>query len=155
MGRNTKTLAESTGNLTIEQQEAKKETEKAMHDLQNLEDEAPKWLDATARKEYKRIVPLLKELPIASLDLALVSAYCQAYSDYQRASVELASSETVTFTERGSKVNPWHRVKVDSFNIINSIAPKLGLTIDSRMKIFTPQAKSKEPDDPMKGFYNE
>ncbi|WP_337227974.1 phage terminase small subunit P27 family [Staphylococcus succinus] len=152
MGRNTKTLAESTGNLTIEQQEAKKLTEKAMHDLQDLDNKAPDWLDATARKEYDRIVPLLKELPIASLDLALVSAYCQAYSDYQRASVELASGETVTFTERGSKVNPWHRVKVDSFNIINSIAPKLGLTIDSRMKIFTPQSKTKEPDDPLKDF---
>lgn len=152
MGRNTKLLSETKSHLSTDEKEAKKQTEKAIFDLQNIDSDPPNWLDATARKEYERIVPLLKELPIASLDLALVSAYCQAYSDYQRASVELASGETVTFTERGSKVNPWHRVKVDSFNIINSIAPKLGLTIDSRMKIFTPQSKTKEPDDPMKDF---
>lgn len=152
MGRNMKSLEESKGNLTVEQQEAKKITEKAMKDLQKIEKKPPDWLDGTAKNEYNRIIPLLQELPIASLDLALVSSYCQAYSDYQRATVELTSGETVTFTERGSKVNPWHRVKVDSFNIMNSIAPKLGMTIDSRMKIFTPKANEKKPDDPMGDF---
>jgi P27 family predicted phage terminase small subunit len=152
MGRNLKLLAENKGNLTVKQQEDKKTAEKSMQELEPLEVNPPDWLDGTAKKEYNRIIPLLQELPIASLDLALVSAYCQAYSDYQRATVELASGETVTFTERGSKVNPWHRVKVDSFNIINSIAPKLGLTIDSRMKIFTPTENKKEEADPMARF---
>lgn len=133
-----------TGNLTTEQQEAKKSGEKAMDKLKPLEKNAPSWLDATATIEYNRILPLLQELPVKSLDLALVSSYCQAYSDYQRATVELKHGETVTFTERGSKVNPWHRVKIDSFNIMNSIAPKLGMTIDSRMKIFTPKISEKD-----------
>ncbi|KRG09879.1 MULTISPECIES: phage terminase small subunit P27 family [Staphylococcus] len=152
MGRNLKLLSENKGNLTVEQQESKKEAEKSIRDLEPLENKPPDWLDGTAKIEYNRIIPLLQELPIASLDLALVSAYCQAYSDYQRATVELASGEMVTFTERGSKVNPWHRVKVDSFNIINSIAPKLGLTIDSRLKIFTPTETKKEDADPMARF---
>lgn len=152
MGRNLKLLAENKGNLTVKQQEDKKTAEKSMQELEPLEVNPPDWLDGTAKKEYNRIIPLLQELPIASLDLALVSAYCQAYSDYQRATVELTSGETVTFTERGSKVSPWHRVKVDSFNIINSIAPKLGLTIDSRMKIFTPTENKKEEADPMARF---
>lgn len=152
MGRNLKLLSENKGNLTVEQQESKKAAEKSIRDLEPLDNKPPDWLDGTAKVEYDRIIPLLQELPIASLDLALVSAYCQAYSDYQRATVELASGETVTFTERGSKVNPWHRVKVDSFNIINSIAPKLGLTIDSRLKIFIPTETKKEDADPMARF---
>lgn len=152
MGRNLKLLSENKGNLTVEQQESKKAAEKSIRDLEPLENKPPDWLDGTAKVEYNRIIPLLQELPVASLDLALVSAYCQAYSDYQRATVELASGETVTFTERGSKVNPWHRVKVDSFNIINSIAPKLGLTIDSRLKIFMPIETKKEDADPMARF---
>lgn len=152
MAKTSKLLSQTNKHYSNEEKENKKATEKAMNELQKLENKPPDWLDATARNEYTRIFPLLQELPIASLDLALVSAYCQAYSDYQRATVELASGETVTFTERGSKVNPWHRVKVDSFNIINSIAPKLGLTIDSRMKIFTPTENKKEEADPMARF---
>ncbi|PTL18523.1 phage terminase small subunit P27 family [Staphylococcus gallinarum] len=118
-----------------------------MNTLQTLEITPPDWLDATAQQEYKRIYPLLQELQIKSIDLALVSAYCQAYSDHQRATVELKSGETVTFTERGSKVNPWHRVKVDSFNIMNSIAPKLGMTIDSRIKLLGYKKDEKEKDE--------
>lgn len=153
MGRNTKMLDESKGNLTVEQQESKKAAEKALNDLQELENTPPEWLDATAKEEYNRIYPLLQELPVKSIDLALVSAYCQAYSDHQRASVELRSGETVTFTERGSKVNPWHRVKIDSFNVMNSIAPKLGMSIDSRMKIFTPKSANEKSKDPMDEFF--
>ncbi|MEP9852118.1 phage terminase small subunit P27 family [Staphylococcus aureus] len=153
MGRNTKMLDESKGNLTVEQQESKKAAEKALNDLQDLENKPPEWLDATAKEEYNRIYPLLQELPVKSIDLALVSAYCQAYSDHQRASVELRSGETVTFTERGSKVNPWHRVKIDSFNVMNSIAPKLGMSIDSRMKIFTPKSANDKSKDPMDEFF--
>lgn len=153
MGRNTKMLDESKGNLTREQQENKKNAEKALNDLQELENKPPDWLDATAKEEFSRIYPLLQELPVKSIDLALVSSYCQAYSDHQKASIELRKGETVTFTERGSKVNPWHRVKVDSFNIMNSIAPKLGMSIDSRMKIFTPKVANQKTDDPVEEFF--
>jgi P27 family predicted phage terminase small subunit len=153
MGRNTKTLEESKGHLTVEQQEGKKKAEKALNDLQDLEEQAPDWLDSIAQEEYKRIYPLLQELPVKSIDLALVSSYCQAYSDHQKATIELRKGETVTFTERGSKVNPWHRVKVDSFNIMNGIAPKLGMSIDSRMKIFTPKAANDKSSDPMDDFF--
>lgn len=153
MARPSKTLGQSTGNLTVLQQDNKKEVEEIMKGLQPLETEPPKWLSKVAKQEYKRIIPLLKELPSASLDLALVSTYCQAYADYQQATEELSKDEVVTFTERGSKVNPWHRVKVDSFNIMNSITHKIGMSIDSRIKILTPKAESKS-NDPFEDMLN-
>ncbi|MEB6263619.1 phage terminase small subunit P27 family [Mammaliicoccus sciuri] len=146
MARPNKTLGQSTGNLTVIQQENKKEVEQILKGLQPLQETPPKWLSKVAKQEYRRIIPLLKELPSASLDLALVSTYCQAYADYQMATEELAKDEVVTFTERGSKVNPWHRVKVDSFNIMNSITPKIGMSIDSRIKILTPKKDDKSID---------
>lgn len=153
MARPNKTLGQSTGNLTVIQQENKKEIEQLLKGLQPLQETPPKWLSKVAKQEYRRIIPLLKELPSASLDLALVSTYCQAYADYQMATEELAKDEVVTFTERGSKVNPWHRVKVDSFNIMNSITPKIGMSIDSRIKILTPK-KDDKSNDPFEDMLN-
>lgn len=154
MAKTSKLLSQTNKHYSKEEKELKKEAEKALKDLQKIELKPPEWLDVTAKNEYHRIVPLLRELPVASLDLALVSSYCQAYSDYQRATVELTKGEIVTFTERGSKVNPWHTVKRDSFNVMNYIAPKLGMTIDSRLKIFTPKANNDKDDDPFMDFFN-
>ncbi|WP_336832814.1 phage terminase small subunit P27 family [Staphylococcus pseudoxylosus] len=154
MAKTSKLLSQTNKHYSKKEKALKKEAEEALNNLQKIDEKPPGWLDAIARNEYVRIIPLLKELPIASLDLALVSSYCQAYSDYQRATVALTKGEVVTFTERGSKVNPWHTVKRDSFNIMNSIAPKLGMTIDFRLKIFTPKENDTKSDDPFTEFFN-
>lgn len=146
VGRPRKTLDNQKGNLTTEKQEELKETEAKLEQLTPIQKTPPSWLTAPAKKEYKRIIVLLQELNVADLDLAMITTYCQAYADFQQATKELAKDEVVTFTERGSKVNPWHRVKVDSYGIINSIAPKMGLTLDSRMKIMTPKPKEEVED---------
>lgn len=146
MARPKKPLAQQKGNLTTEKQEELKETEEKLKQLTPIQKNPPSWLTTPAKKEYKRIIKLLEELDIADLDLAMISTYCQAYADFQQATKELAKGEVVTFTERGSKVNPWHRVKVDSYGIINSIAPKMGLTLDSRMKIMTPKPQEEQVD---------
>lgn len=146
MARPKKPLAQQKGNLTTDKQEELKETEEKLKQLTPIRKTPPSWLTTPAKKEYKRIIKLLEELDIADLDLAMITTYCQAYADFQQATKELAKGEVVTFTERGSKVNPWHRVKVDSYGIINSIAPKMGLTLDSRMKIMTPKPQDEQID---------
>lgn len=146
MARPKKPLAQQKGNLTTDKQEELKETEEKLKQLTPIQKTPPSWLTIPAKKEYKRIIKLLEELDIADLDLAMITTYCQAYADFQQATKELAKGEVVTFTERGSKVNPWHRVKVDSYGIINSIAPKMGLTLDSRMKIMTPKPQDEQID---------
>lgn len=144
MGRTRKTLEQSKGNLTVLEQEKKRKVEEALSDITKLSPEPPMWLDNTAKEEYKRVYPLLQELPHSgALDLALLSAYCQAYSDYINATIRMNKDEPIIETERGTKLNQNHAIKRDALNQLNSIAPKIGMSTDSRMKIFTPKEEKK------------
>lgn len=149
MAPKRKMISETTKHYSKAEKESRKQAEKSLHELIPIQSEPPEWLDEVAQEEYHRIYPLLSELPIASLDLALVSTYCQAYSDYVDANLKLQTQDVVIETRNGTRLNPLHTVKRDSFNIINSIAPKLGLTIDSRMKIMETKNTEEKDIDPM------
>lgn len=148
-----KLLSQQKAYRTKDVQDQRKATEEAMNNLTKLAPEAPVWLDSEATKEWYRIYPLLNELPVASLDLALVSTYCQAYSDYINANKRLENEDSVVVTERGSKLNPNHTIKRDALSQLNSIAPKLGLTVESRLKIMEP--KPKQQYDPFSEFFED
>lgn len=147
MGRNRKSSDKVTGNYTIEQQESRKASEEAINSLTPISLNPPDWLDEIAQQEYRRIVPLLKELPVASLDYSLVNSYCSAYSDLVRASKRLKEEPEIIETAHGTKLNQNHIIKREAFKIINAVAPKLGMTIDSRLKIFTPKKEDKKKDE--------
>ena len=153
MPRPKKTLGQSKGNLTVLQQEEKQNAEASMSGLTKIDPTPPKWLDRTAKEEYKRVVPLLSELPIAALDLALVASYCQSFSDYINATKRMNSGDPIIETDRGTKLNQNHAIKRDALSQMNSIAPKIGMSIDSRMKIFTPKPEKKS-DDPFEVMLN-
>ncbi|MEI4774109.1 phage terminase small subunit P27 family [Staphylococcus carnosus] len=138
-----KLLSQQKSRLTKEAQDNKRDTEKAMRQLTSLAPEPPEWLDDTATDEWHRIHPLLEELPVASLDLMLVSTYCQAYSDYINATKRMNNSDVIIETERGTKLNQNHTIKRDALSQLNSIAPKLGLTVESRLKILEPKQDTK------------
>lgn len=150
MARPKKLLDQQKTRRTKEVQEELKATEEALKELTPLQKTPPNFLDKVAKAEYKRIYPLLEELPIASLDLALVVMYCQTYSNYIEASKQLAR-EKVVETERGSKLSPYYTIQRDSITAMNQIAPKLGLSLDSRMKVVTPKKEVKDID-PMSDF---
>lgn len=150
MARPKKLLDQQKTRRTKEVQEELKATEEALKELTPLQKTPPNFLDKVAKAEYKRIYPLLEELPIASLDLALIVMYCQTYSNYIEASKQLAR-EKVVETERGSKLSPYYTIQRDSITAMNQIAPKLGLSLDSRMKVVTPKKEVKDID-PMESF---
>lgn len=147
-----KLLSQQKSRLTKNTQETKKATEEALGQLTELKDTAPEWLDKTAKKEWNRILPLIRELPVAALDLALLSMYCQTYSNYINATKQL-EKEMVTVTERGTKLSSFYTIQRDSITAMNSIAPKLGLTVESRLKIVEPK-ESKESVDPFEDMLN-
>ena len=153
MGRNRKLSDNVTGNYTTEEKEARAASEQAISELTPISLTPPDWLDDIAKEEYKRIVPLLKELPVASLDYSLVNSYCMAYSDMVRASERLKEEEDIIETAHGTKLNQNHVIRREAFKVINSVAPKLGMTIDSRLKIFTP--KKEEKSDPFKEMFKD
>lgn len=149
-----KLLNQQKGNLTKDVIEKKQEQEQRMSDLQKLQIEPPEWLDETAKEEYVRIYPLLQELPIADLDLALVSTYCQTFSNYINATKRLAKESAIVETKQGTKLNQNYTLQRDSLTALNSIAPKLGLSVDSRLKIFAPKEKTVDKKDPFGDMLN-
>ena len=152
MGRTRKLTDNKKGRISNEEKEQRQEAEQLITDLTPIDVTPPDWLDDEAKKEYKRIVPLLKELPVASLDYSLVNSYCSAYSDMVKASERLKEEDDIIETAHGTKLNQNHVIKREAFKVINSVAPKLGMTIDSRLKIFTP--KTEEKKDPFKEMFS-
>lgn len=147
MPRPKKPLDQQKTRRTTEVQEELKATEEQLQQLKPLQKTPPAYLDATAKKEYKRITTLLEELPIADLDLSLVVAYCQTYSNYVQATKHLNKHGLVTETERGTKLSSYYTAQRDSTDRLISLSNKLGLNLDSRMKIVTPKKETKEKDE--------
>ena len=141
-----KLLSQQKSRRTTAVQEERQTTEDKMNELTPLQDNPPSWLDKTAKTEWKRILPLIRELPVADLDMALLAMYCQTYSNYISATKEL-DNEMVIETERGTKLSSYYTVQRDSVNTMNSIAPKLGLTVESRLKILSPDTKKEKKDE--------
>lgn len=148
MGRPRKLADKLDGHLSIADKEEREATEKNMEDLVDIDLTPPDWLDTVAKEEYERIVPLLKELPIKALDHGMVVAYCIAYSDLVRSTEELKNGPDVIETAHGTKINQYHTIRRNAIDKINSITPKLGMTVDARLKIFVP--KPEEKSDPFK-----
>lgn len=153
MARPRKTLAQQQSRRTTEVQEELKATEEKLNELTPLQNEPPEHLDDLAKEEYYRITELLAELPIASLDLSLVGAYCQTYSNYIKATEQIKTHGLVVETERGTKLSSYYTVQRDCTDRLISLSNKLGLSIDSRMRIMTPKNDVKE-DDPFGDMLN-
>ncbi|MHD0449155.1 phage terminase small subunit P27 family [Staphylococcus cohnii] len=138
-----KLLSQQKSRRTKEVQEEKQETEEAMGELIPLSDRPPDWLDKGAVEEWHRILPLIRELPVKDLDKGLLATYCQTYSNYKNATLKLQEEGMVVETERGTKLSSHYTVQRDSVNTMNSICPKLGLTVESRLKILEPKQEVK------------
>ena len=147
MPRPKKPLDQQKTRRTTQVQEELKATEEQLQQLKPLQKTPPAYLDTTAKKEYKRITTLLEELPIADLDLSLVVAYSQTYSNYVQATKHLNKHGLVTETERGTKLSSYYTAQRDSTDRLISLSNKLGLNLDSRMKIVTPKKETKEKDE--------
>lgn len=152
LGRPRKLTDNVKGNITNAEKEERLKSEEQLENFTPISLTPPDWMDDIAKEEYQRIVPLLKELPIAAVDLGLVTSYCISYSDLVRASEALKEEEDIIKTANGTKMNQYHTIRRNAMDKINSIAPKLGMTIDSRLKIVVP--KKEEKNDPFKELMN-
>lgn len=103
---------------------------------------APSWLkEKVAKKEFKRILEELKELDfISNLDVNNLAFYCEAYSNYIKATNELNNSTlTVEKTMQNGSINvvenPLINIQKKYAEEMRKFAALCGLTIDSRLKI--------------------
>lgn len=148
-----KLLSQQKAYRTKDVQEQKKATEEVMNELTPLSKEPPDFLDDDAIQEWYRVLPLINELPIKDLDKGLLATYCQTYSNYKNATLKIQEEGMVVVTERGSKLSPHYTIQRDSVNTMNAICPKLGLTVESRLKIMEP--KPKQQYDPFSAFFED
>ncbi|MDW4179503.1 phage terminase small subunit P27 family [Staphylococcus saprophyticus] len=148
-----KLLSQQKAYRTKDVQEQKKATEEVMNGLTPLSKEPPDFLDDDAIQEWYRVLPFINELPIKDLDKGLLATYCQTYSNYKNATLKIQEEGMVVVTERGSKLSPNYTIQRDSVNTMNAICPKLGLTVESRLKIMEP--KPKQQYDPFSAFFED
>ena len=149
----------SKKNFSKEEVETRKAEEKALEEFESITLTPPEHLDALAKKEYKRIVPLLKQLPIAELDLMMVTNYCQMYSSYVALSMDINNHGMMIpiydseGLETSRKVNPAFNSLVKASAELRSTCSQLGMTIDSRLKIIVPKVEKKA--DPFAEMMND
>ena len=137
-GRKYKILEQSEANLTKKQQEAKFNAEVLASDgYKLLQNSPPNRLSGVAKAEWKRIVPDLKNLPVRSVDRAMVEQYCFWYSQFVDLSKRLEM--IADLDDRMKVLNTLDKVSKN----IRSATSEIGLTVDSRMRMNVPKKEDK------------
>lgn len=146
MGRNMKVVAATKKHLTKEEKEKRKEIEeKASDGFAMLQRTPPDYLSKNAKAEYRRIIKDLRNLPIRNLDRVVLENYCVWYAVYRDVSSELDKAGYVVSDEdKGRIPNPLILTLEKATTNIRSSASQLGLTVDSRMKMFVPKTEEKK-----------
>lgn len=140
MARPRKPLAQQKGKLKVVDIQRKEMAEEKIHTDNDQLSTPPTWLiDATAKKEWKRLVEELKKIGIVgNLDLNNLGCYCNAYSNYRKVTKEMKGQPMLIekHTQFGvNKIkNPLIEVQKTYSEEMRRYAALCGLTMDSRLK---------------------
>lgn len=146
MGRKLKVVEATKKHLTKEEKEVRETAqEKASDGLTKLQITPPKHLNEVARAEYRRVINDLQSLPIRNLDRAILETYCSWYSVYKEVSLKLSETGYTVFDEQKGIIVPSPLIITleKASSNIRSAASQLGLTVDSRMKMYLPKQEEK------------
>ena len=97
----------------------------------------PTWLSTEAKREWRRIVPELERLGLATtLDRALLAVYCDAWAQFQR-TTKVLQQEGSTFTTKGGFVRQRPEVAIQraAVDTIRQLAAEFGLSPSARSRI--------------------
>lgn len=107
----------------------------------------PKHLDVEAQVEWHRAGGILQQVGLMTeLDMAVLAGYCQSYSEWARATIEIPTKGPVWLGKDGiPRLNPWLRVAKEAFERMMKNAVLLGLSPSSRvnLKVENPKPKGK------------
>ena len=114
----------------------------------------PSYLDSDAKKEWNRISKILKKYKlITQADRTALAIYCQEYSAFIRATVELSKEELVIPTVTGGiQKNPLAVLRNQSANTLVKYLNEFGLTPASRSKVA--MLENEKEDDLNQFFQN-
>ncbi|MFI3078993.1 phage terminase small subunit P27 family [Streptococcus sp. 2021WUSS124] len=146
MGRKMKVVSANKKHLTKAEKDKRKEVEELASDgLPMLSNSPPAHFNDIAKAEYRRVIKGLRMLPIRNLDRAVLESYCTWYAVYKEVSQKIDELGLVIYDEdKGWISNPLILTLEKATTNIRMTASQLGLTVDSRMKMFTPKKEEKK-----------
>lgn len=117
----------------------------------------PKWLKGDARREWQRLVPMLKRQGVATtVDRAVLAGYCQSYARWKQAEeiidrcgmvMEFQREDGSTYMQQRPEVS----IAQKSFQLMLQASARLGLDPASRSKVSVPEQERDELDDLLGG----
>ena len=117
----------------------------------NVSIHCPQYLLPDARKEWKRLAPILIQMGLlTAADVVPFAAYCTAYARWKEAEEFITQHGTIVKMPSGY----WQQVPQVSIaqtylKIMNKIAEQFGLTPSSRSRIIAGAGESAGPGDDM------
>lgn len=146
MGRKLTLLDNNKMHMTKDQIEDRKAAEKLAGDgLVEMQVTAPNHMNSIAKQEYKRVIGDLQKLPLRNLDRAILENYCLWYSIFKETSQKLREQGNTIKDEDGNYIeHPLIRTLEKATKNIKSTASELGLTVDSRLRLYLPKKDEKK-----------
>lgn len=111
---------------------------------------APSVLDAKAKKEWRRLAPILTEIGVLTpADWGVFALYCAAFSRFQSSAAHCKKYGEVVVKLSGQQaMSPHYYVMRQSGEDMRKLAGELGITPAARSKVIpTKKAKKNEFDD--------
>lgn len=110
--------------------------------------QAPRWLKAAARREWRRVARMLYNAGLLTqVDKAVLAMYCQAYGRMVEAEKELEqgmSGGEVILSDRGNLyINPWLNVATAAAKDVLRLAQELGMTPAARSRVQVERPRQK------------
>ena len=109
----------------------------------------PAWLEAEAKKEWKRLAPSLEAMGVlTAVDITAFAGYCQAYARWKEAEEFITQHGSILRTKSGY-VQPVPQVSIAQtyLKIMNRFAEQFGLTPAARSRIIAEDNTSGSSDE--------
>lgn len=135
-------------------QEDHAQREDAIQELFNYKEfsevDPPSYFPSAAQKEWKRLLPILKnDFPMSETDYGNFCAYCLAYARMKQAEHEIKKYGTFRTNKEGTRSeNPAVRTQSRAMSDLKAASTALGMTMVERQKMAINNAKAAPESDP-------
>ena len=112
----------------------------------------PSWLEAEAKKEWKRLAPALEAMGIlTTVDISAFAGYCQAFARWKEAEEFISQHGSIFQTPSGYVQQvPQVSIAQQNLKIMQSFCSEFGLTPATRSRIIAQSGSDASDEvDPM------
>ena len=116
----------------------------------------PSWISDAAKKEWRRVAKLFKEMEtsvLSDLDVNALAIYCESVATYKKAMLKVRETSEVYASGGQPKRNPWMTIANEAATQIKKYGEVLCLDPVSRARVGL--GKSKKEEDPDQWLFGE